>query len=725
MTNLTREFWAQLAVVAGLGIVTAATSGAELRIEPETLGRLPAGAKVHPSVQAVPADEGGALRFSEGGIVLPMAGRITAAAGGIDVRCQLPEDWPTKEDRALLHLDSATHSHVTLFFRDSKLMAVYKGSEARFSSIRYPASGGWKPGSWHRVQFGWQPGAVKGEVDFVLLVDGALAGVASGQMLERWPATCEVGVRTGRTPWRGLLSGIVLSDQPIAIPGMEPGRRTITVHADRETGDCYRFWTVANYNKPHLFLDPSYAKGLRRGQPYVAAANAVYLLGGRYRDQNNWFQGVDPDGSIRADFTGLVKELRGMMDGGFVPWPVLDNVPYNLSDPPQENSYGNTAPETDPRLWGRYVEAALRAMVEAFGREKVSSWWFRVGTEPDLSPGHWAGTREQWLAHYDETVAAATRVIPEAKIGPGNILNPAGGEFGAQTRGQWGLDIIDHCAAKGTRMDWFSFSWYGRVGQPISEFDQAVAAIRARLSKYPQYAGLPLIVGEHAALHDEGGRRLWGGDTSEWGASFYAALADRVYRHGIQQVYEWAETTSGVPHGRANVLGMLQDMSGGRCLAVEVGATSQADCGAIASRKGEELFVLVHNHRAQRRPKVPEGVHLAVRDPRMKSGASWKLSEWTIDETHGTWSHAFAADCAAAGLQPDAKAGLHEGSISLSYGEAGTELFRKNLAKYAKLAAVPQTRNADTIAAGDGELTIDLDLPGHSVRLLRVSPSVR
>jgi len=408
-------------------------------------------------------------------------------------------------------------------------------------------------------------------------------------------------------------------------------------------------------------------------------------------------------------------------------------VPYNMSDPPQENTYGNTAPPKDERLWHDYVEAAVRAMVAHFGRETVSKWWFRVGTEPDLCPSHWAGTREQYLEHYDYTVDAFTRVLPEAKIGPGNILNPAGGEFGTTTRKQWGLDIIDHAAvgtnactgARGTRMDWFSFSWYARVGQPIAAFDSAVAAIRTRMARYPQFAHTPLVVGEFTVLHDERGRRVWSGDTSEWGASFYAALADRVYRYGILHVYEWAQTTGGLLHPRTNVIALLDGMCGGRRLAVQSKGTSAATCGAIACRQGADLLVLVYNHRFLRRPKVAEAVHLIVRDSRMKAGERWRLTEQTIDAEHGTWAHALAADCAAEGLAPLPKAGSFEGDPRRLYGDQGGKVFHKNRAKYAALAAIPTTRDREPLPVSHGQAALDMELPGHSVRMLRLSPPAR
>lgn len=711
-----------LCCLASLALALSHGAAAELRIDSRWPASLPAGTKVHPSVKATAAG----LTFSEGGIGLATAPYLTAAQGLVDLTCQAPADWPDAGDRMLFHAASQAHVHATLFLRDGVLKAVYKGGKEHFSVIDCHEARAWRPGSWHRVQFGWQ--AEGATVDFQLLVDGKQIGLAEGRLMEPWPAACEIGARNGASPWQGLLRDIVLSRERLVPPPLVPGERTITVHADRTAGPCYRFWTVANCNKPHLFLDPQYARTLRQRQPFIRQINAVYLLGGRYPDKDVWYQGLAADGRVRADFRGMVAELRNMLEADLVPWIVLDNTPYAMSHPPQENTYGNTAPPDDERIWAQYVEAAVRAMVDAFGRETVGRWWFRVGTEPDLTPGHWAGTKEQYLAHYDHTVAAVGRVLPEAKIGPGNILNPAGGEFGTTTRRQWGLDIIDHAAARtnavtgqtGTRMDWFSFSWYGRVGQPLTVFDSAVSAIRGRMPRYPHLAEIPLVVGEFAVLHDESGHRLWGGDTTEWAASFYAALADRVYRHGIVQVYEWSQTTAGLLHPRTQVIALLERMADGQRVTVEVESTSAADCGAIGCRRRDDLLVLLYNHREQRRPKVPEQVHLVLHDPRMQAGDPWQVTETRVDARHGTWVYAFTADCEAAGIRPHPGAGRYEGAVSLAYDKAGVAILRKNLEKYAKLAVLADSSHSIETAAG--QCRLDFDMEGHSVRLLKLSP---
>ena len=676
--------------------------------------------------------------FLTGSVKVATAPWLTATQGQIDVECQMPTNWPSPDDTVLFHAQSQPHVHATLCFRGGVLWAVYKGGEAFFASATLPETARWAAGSWHRIQFGWRPAvdddgeAISNNVQFTLIADKRSVAGDYGRVMTPWPTLCELGGRNGTVRWRGKVRRVSFSSEPLllseALPEMKPGERTITVQSDRPIGPCYRFWTVANCNAPHHFLKPEYAAGISNAQPFVRQVNTGYLLGGRYPDRNVWYRGVSTNGEMQVNFSGMIAQLRAMLDGGLTPWILLDNVPYAMCHTPQENTYGNTAPPDDEQLWRRYVEAAVRAMVDAFGRERVSRWWFCVWSEPDLVPGHWAGTREQYFEHCDYTVAAVTHVLPEARISLGNILNPIDGQFGTKTQGMWGLDIIDHAACGtnavtggiGTRLDWFSCSWYARVGRPLSDFDDAVNLMRTRLSRYPQFRDTSLAIGEFAVLHDENGRRLWCGDTSEWAASFYAGLADRVYRYGIQQVYEWAQTTEGIFHPRTQVIAMLDCMADGRRVETDVQASSDADCGAVSCRKGDDLFILLYNHRALRRPSVSEKVHLVVCDNRMRRNKTWTFSESLVDAEHATWAYDFAADCRAEGVKPLPQAGRYEGGVSLLYGSPGVIVFRKNKEKYRRLSQMVE--KSETIHAGVGRFERDIDMAGHSVRLIKFSP---
>ena len=693
----------------------------------------PAGLRIEAS-----GSNSNSLEFSSDTLSVSTTPWLTATQGQIEVICQMPTNWPNGNDQMLFHAQSESHVHATLFFRGAGLYAVYKGGKDFFASIKMSESGKWKAGSRHRIQFGWGPAiddtgkVVSNDVEFVLLADGKFAGKGYGRLMDPWPETCEIGGRNGKDLWQGQIVSAVLSPKPLllsdVLPDLKEGEWTITVQASEEIGTCYRFWTVANCNGPHRFLKPGYAEAKKISQPFITQINAVYLLGGRYSDQNVWYTGLTDNGQLKVDFTGMIAQLQAMLDGGYTPWICLDNTPYAMTKEPVQNTYGNTEPPDDERVWARYVEAAINAMIDAFGKEQVEGWWFRVHCEPDLYPGHWTGTKEEYFEHYDHTVAAVTKLLPDAMIGPGNILNPRDGQFGTKTHGMWGLDIIDHAGAGtnavtgeiGTRMDWFSCSWYARVGRPLSDFDESVMLMRNRLARYPRFKGIPLAIGEFTVLHDEGGRRLWGGDTTEWAASFYAGMADRVYNYNIRQVYEWGQTSGGVYHPRTQVIAMLDRMADGQLLKTEVKADSGADCGAIACRKGKDLYILLYNHRAMRRPSVPETVHLVIRDKRMKRKQVWQLTESVIDAEHASWAYEFAADCKKAGVKKVPKAGRYEGSIHALYGDAGVKVFKKNIEKYRKLSQVEE--NTQDVLVGRKRFERDIKMDGHSVRLLKLSP---
>jgi len=257
------------------------------------------------------------------------------------------------------------------------------------------------------------------------------------------------------------------------------------------------------------------------------------MLGGREDGLNAWFKGIGKNGEAECDFSGLIKHLQGMQDAGYTPRIVLDNIPTAMSEPGEMATYGNTRPAIDLRVWHSYIQQAIQSMVEAFGMNTVSQWRIRVGTEPDLYPGHWRGTKEEYLRHYDCTVDAVLSVIPNAEVGPGNILNPSiKHRVNGIGQNPWGLDIVDHCATgtntwtgkTGTIMTFLECSWYGQVGRPIDSINVAIQRMRERLERYPQFMDLPISISEFSILRDEHNYR-GKGDITEWGASWYAAIA--------------------------------------------------------------------------------------------------------------------------------------------------------------------------------------------------------
>ncbi len=652
---------------------------------------------------------------------------VSLDQGSLLLSFSMPETDQDDELR-LVSLDGP-EGKVSLGVRRGMVIARIGNEEGPLPTIIDRVSQAWAPGEMHSVELRWM--VRNGETVAVLLSDGQVSGAS---IVDTVPSLKDGKLTLGGDAVRKLIYSVIVNPEPDYPKSLLPGERTIRVDAGRSVGEAYRFWSVVNWNQPHLLTDPQVMKDLPQLRPFIDEINCVYLLGGRWEGKNEWYKGVSNDGEVIADFSGMIAQIEAVIAAGYTPRIVLDNVPFGMSDPVTLHSFGNTAPPFDELVWGKYVEKAVQAMVEAFGRSEVSTWRFRVGTEPDLNPGHWSGTAERFLEHYDHTVEAVARVLPEAMIGPGNILNPAASDHGLELGMKWGLSIIDHAATgenavtgkQGSRLDWFSYTWYGRVGSSLDLFDNAYLRTRAWLDKYPQFERVPITIGEFAVLGDEFGRRLYAGDTSEWAASFYAALAERTYAYGIEKVYEWDQTTLGIYHPRAHVIGMLEKMAGGQLLEVVASAESSARAGAIAVRKDEKLYILLFNHRPWRSPKVSERIRLTLNNLDSighTKARRWRLSEWVIDENSSVWIRQFEADADAAGLERLPRAGSFEGSPFRAYGDQGVELFKRNIDRYRQLSALPMTRHSELLEVNANQIDLEFDMEGHSVRFLEIWPA--
>ncbi len=701
---------------------------ADLTIDADCLQEPPPGVRVGQAVDAVTVADSKALQFQNEGIAVPLASSLTAESGTVIVRFQVPQDWPSDARETLFHIGEQSHMHVTLFFNGGRLTAVYKSGEEHYAAINCRETANWEDGSWHEAVFSWK---ADGEVvEFYLELDSRLVGRQTGRLIRQWPEVGYIGARRIGQAWQGAIEWIRLSTTFTPPHELRPGRRSIVVDGNRAHGVCYNFWSINNFTSQHMFADPGYGERIKRDKPFMKQVNCVRLLGGRHDGRNAWFKGVDENGNVECDFAGLIQYLRGIQDAGYTPRIVLDNIPTAMSDPGELAKYGNTQPAKDLKVWHEYICQAVQAMVDAFGAETVSDWRIRVGTEPDLNPGHWQGTKEEYLRHYDCTVDAVCSVLPDAEVGPGNVLNPAHADrVNGAGQKPWGLDIVDHCAKGtntwtgdvGTRMRFLECSWYGQVGRSIDSLDVAIGRMRDRLGRYPQFAELPVSIAEFAILQDEHNLRLWSGDITQWGASWYAAVADCIYDLDVQHVHEWAQSTAGILHPRTYVIGMLELMQGGQRLDVSVDGESAARAGAVSCFKNGRYYILLYNHRPWRTPSIPEEIDLTLKADSLKD-REWTVSQWGIDQDRGVYAHQLYADCEEAGLEPLPDSPIYGGNVALRFGRPVHKVLAENREKYAELAPPVVMREQESLAVSDGSAKLTIEMPGHSVRFLVISP---
>lgn len=512
------------------------------------------------------------------------------------------------------------------------------------------------------------------------------------------------------------LSALTLSAEPLLIK----------IDTDARGAELYNFWNTTVTTVAPRFARADEHAALRREMPFADYVNCVRLLGGRTNGEINLFKGIDAKNEAICDFTEAKAILRGVMKCGFTPRIVLDNVPFEMSRTNKMETYGNTQPPANFDVWHSFIRQFATMLVREFGRKQVSQWRFRVGTEPDLYPGHWSGTKAEFLQHYDYTVDAVTSVIPEANIGPGNILNPAE-QPPHPKMGWWGLDLIDHCAtgtnyktgAIGTRLCFFAFSWYGKVGKSVDTFDLAMKRVRERLQKYPHFSNVPVEVHEFSVLHDERNKFLFGGDATEWAASWMAAVADKVYEHDVKQVFQWATTYRGLPHPRTHVFTLLQHMEKGKRLPVSRPASGKIGC--LASARNNRMDLLIYRHEKERDDGVAQPVQIIL-SGRQRAGRPWRVKKaGLIDRDHSNYIRQFCSDANAAGIQPLPDMGIYQVHIGRQFGDDGEKFFQEHREKYETLSRLAPLNPLPPLSKIEkNEFTLNLNLAGHSVVYIRL-----
>ncbi|QLC67063.1 glycoside hydrolase [Flavobacterium sp. LPB0248] len=120
---------------------------------------------------------------------------------------------------------------------------------------------------------------------------------------------------------------------------------------------------------------------------------------------------------------------------------------------------GNVTPPKDYKKWEDLVRNLTQHFKERYGDEEVKTWYFEVWNEPNLSPGFWSSTQQEYYKLYDYAVRSVKAVNPAYKVG------------GPATAGSaWVAETIDFCAKNNVPMDFVSTHTYGVKHGYLDEF---------------------------------------------------------------------------------------------------------------------------------------------------------------------------------------------------------------------------------------------------------------
>ncbi|QHS60920.1 GH39 family glycosyl hydrolase [Chitinophaga agri] len=191
---------------------------------------------------------------------------------------------------------------------------------------------------------------------------------------------------------------------------------------------------------------------------------------------------------------GIFHDDMSVYQGGVYNWLRVDDVisrmlkagvkPFvELSFFPKEMAGGsataywwkaNVSPPADFSKWAQLVTNFAKHCVEKYGISEVSTWYFEVWNEPNVS-ATWAGRKSQYFAMYKATAQAIKGVSSQLRVGgpaTGNFVGDGrfDGELedrsrisispvdpdAQQWKGVWITDFLEYCKKEQLPVDFVS-----------------------------------------------------------------------------------------------------------------------------------------------------------------------------------------------------------------------------------------------------------------------------
>jgi xylan 1,4-beta-xylosidase len=283
------------------------------------------------------------------------------------------------------------------------------------------------------------------------------------------PPFTDTSGRPGEEAWYRVAAAASVkdSDQPHsepvpATPTLEgAGQVRARIDASETVGPLHRPWRPIIGSEHLSQLEAGVGPGGRQiGREFAEALRLAHrelgvegvrahaILGddlGTYREV---------DGEPVHDFAGIDRIYDRVLELGLRPIVELSFMPRDLASDPSKTVFDYRAivsPPKDWTLWGHLVEALARHLVDRYGLEEVRRWGFEVWNEANLEV-FWSGSREEYLQLYDVS-ARAVKAVDRGLI--------VGGP--ATAAGKWVDEMLAHCAATGSPIDFVSTHTYGNA----------------------------------------------------------------------------------------------------------------------------------------------------------------------------------------------------------------------------------------------------------------------
>ena len=211
----------------------------------------------------------------------------------------------------------------------------------------------------------------------------------------------------------------------------------------------------------------------------------------------------DADGNVSYNFSYVDQIYDGLLANHVRPFVELSFMPQKLAAEPLLHSFWykpNISPPKDYAKWDDMISHFARHLIERYGIDEVSQWYFEVWNEPNLD--FWGGTpkEETYYKLYDETARTLKQVDTRLRVGGPSTAQAA-----------WVDRFIKHTVENKVPVDFVSTHVYANdssedvfgTHEKISREDMVCRAVQkvheqVQASAYPN---LPLIWSEYNASY--------------------------------------------------------------------------------------------------------------------------------------------------------------------------------------------------------------------------------
>jgi len=293
---------------------------------------------------------------------------------------------------------------------------------------------------------------------------------------------------------------------------------TIAIDANAQTTPFPHFWEkIFGSGRAILSLRESYRDDLRATKR-ITGIQAVRFHGifmdevGLYDPDRKPLQfaqmtNASAEGAQNTgiyNFSYIDQIYDGLLASGIRPFVELSFMPKKMaSDPNALHAFWyrqNVSPPKDYALWDAMITAFAQHLVDRYGIDEVSSWYFEVWNEPNID--FWTGNPKQptYFELYDHSALAIKRVSPRLRVG-----GPA------TAQAAWVEDFLKHCHDNNIPVDFASSHVYANdTAKDVFHSDEviprdrmvcrAVQKVHNEIASSPM-PHMPLIFSEYNASY--------------------------------------------------------------------------------------------------------------------------------------------------------------------------------------------------------------------------------